>query len=220
MKKRLYLMVVVVGIAAQFGVLGVMIARREFALKRGSVCRFRTAPVDPYDAFRGKFVALDFDCVRGGVLTDTRFEANQRVYLRVGTDTNGLCVIERVADKPDASALWLKAKVQYCLEDYKERAVVPPAAKGHDGGAAEERRVFTGKYRTHLRLPFDRFYMDEQLAPEAENAYRDAARPWQGGWRREAVVAVRVWHGVTVIESLTIDGRLIQDIARERLNKP
>ena len=35
-----------------------MIARREFTLRNGRVYKFKTAPVDPYDAFRGRFVAL------------------------------------------------------------------------------------------------------------------------------------------------------------------
>jgi uncharacterized membrane-anchored protein len=212
MKKRLYLIVIAVGIAAQFAVLGAMIARREFALKYGTACRFRTAPVDPFDAFRGKYVALDIEGGRrGGMLTDTRFERNQRVYLRIGADTNGFSVIERVALQPDASALWIKARVANCWEEYKDVTNAVPRA----GRPPGELRVPTGKYRTRLDLPFDRYYMDEKLAPEAESAYRDASR----AGRREAVVTVRVWRGVTVIERLEIGGRPIQDIARERLRK-
>jgi uncharacterized membrane-anchored protein len=35
-----------------------MIANREMTLRDGKQFRFRVAPVDPYDAFRGRFVAL------------------------------------------------------------------------------------------------------------------------------------------------------------------
>ncbi len=211
MKKRLYLAVAVLGIVAQFGVLGAMIVRRELALKHGVVCRFRTAPVDPFDAFRGKYVALDIEGARDGLLTAQRFECNQRVYARIGTDTNGLSVIEEVTAKPDASALWIKAWVTYSWEDYKEVTNVV-ARSGRPPG---EQRVATGKYRTRLRMPFDRYYMDEKLATEAESAYRDASRRE----KRDAVVTVRVWQGLTVIEGLEIGGRPIQDIARERLPK-
>ena len=212
MKRRLTLLLIGVGVAAQFGVLGAMIVRRELALKHGTVCRFRTAPVDPYDAFRGKYVALDIEGAREGLITDTRFERNQRVFVRIGTGTNGLSAIEGVAAKPDASALWIKARVTYSRENYKEGTNTVPRAGRPQG---ELMRMPTGKYRTQLVLPFDRYYMDEKLAPGAEAAYREASRRE----RREAIVTVRVWRGLTVIERLEVGGRPIQDIARERLAK-
>jgi hypothetical protein len=50
-------------------------------------------------------------------------------------------------------------------------------------------------------MPFGRFYMDEDLAPEAERAV------WSGPrGQREASVSVRVRNGVGVIEDLYIDG--------------
>ena len=55
MNRRLMLMIALIGLAAQFGVMGHMIIRRELTLRRGRVCRFLTAPVDPYDAFRGRY---------------------------------------------------------------------------------------------------------------------------------------------------------------------
>ena len=211
MKRRLTLVLIGVGVVAQFGVLGAMIVRRELALKHGTVCRFLTAPVDPYDAFRGKYVALDIEGAREGLITDTRFQRDQRVYVRIGTDTNGLSVIEGVAAKPDASALWIKARATYSWDDYKEVTNTVPRA----GRPPGEQRVHTGKYRTRLALPFDRYYMDEKLAPGAEAAYRETSRR-EG---REAIVTVRVWRGLTVIERLEVGGKPIQDIARERLAK-
>ncbi len=64
-------------------------------------------------------------------------------------------------------------------------------------------------------LPFDRFYMDEKLAPEAEKAYLDANRRGQ----QEGVVVVRVWRGFGVIEELELGVRPIRDVARERLRR-
>lgn len=216
MKKHLYLTVAVIGIVAQFGVLGAMIVRRELALKHGAVCRFRTAPVDPFDAFRGKYVALDIEGARDGLLTDTRFETNQRVYLRIGTDTNGFSMIQGLAVKPDASALWIKAQVSYSWDEYRETPEMTNAVPAVGAVTRPDtRKVSTGKYRTRFRMPFDRYYMDEALASEAENAYRDASRRE----RRDAVVIVRVWHGLTVIEGVEVGGKPIQDLARERLPK-
>jgi hypothetical protein len=63
----------------------------------------------------------------------------------------------------------------------------------------------------HFSLPFERFYMDEKLAPEAEMAYARG--------RQEGVLVVRVWHGLGVIEDLELGGRPIRDVARERLER-
>ena len=60
MNRRSLLIIALIGLAAQFSVMGLMIARREMTLRNGVVCRFLTAPVDPYDAFRGRYVALNF----------------------------------------------------------------------------------------------------------------------------------------------------------------
>ena len=69
----------------------------------------------------------------------------------------------------------------------------------------------TGRYHVCFAWPFDRFYMEEKLAPEAEWASR---RDKQGG-----VAVVRVWRGLGVIEDLELGGRPIRDVARERLKR-
>lgn len=45
----------------QLAVPAFMIVRREHALSMGRAFKFRTAPVDPYDAYRGRYVALNFE---------------------------------------------------------------------------------------------------------------------------------------------------------------
>ncbi|MDD5706620.1 MAG: hypothetical protein PHR35_11915, partial [Kiritimatiellae bacterium] len=75
--------------------------------------------------------------------------------------------------------------------------------------------VPTGRYRVHCRLPFDRYYRDEKLAPEAEWAYRDA----NTRGRQDGVVVVRVWRGQAAIENLEVGGRPIRELARERLGR-
>ena len=60
MKKKLISIFIFIGIVAQFAVLSAVIIRREWTLRYGEVCRFETAPVDPFDAFRGQYVQLDY----------------------------------------------------------------------------------------------------------------------------------------------------------------
>ncbi|MBK6341440.1 MAG: GDYXXLXY domain-containing protein [Flavobacteriales bacterium] len=50
------------GIAlAQLAVPAWMIAGRERVLSQGEVFKFKTAPIDPRDPFRGEYVRLDFE---------------------------------------------------------------------------------------------------------------------------------------------------------------
>jgi hypothetical protein len=64
---------------------------------------------------------------------------------------------------------------------------------------------------TEVRVPFDRFYMPEYLAPEAESAYRTHSL----GAQRDAYVVVRVKNGVGVIEDLFLAGKPIMEFLRE-----
>jgi uncharacterized membrane-anchored protein len=194
MNRRLLFTIALIGLAAQFGIMGHMILRRELTLRYGRVCRFLTAPVDPYDAFRGRYVALDI-AEANRALCDREYARGERIYAVIGTGTNGLSVIERLAPRPDAEAVCIKARVLSCWE--------------------EDRRLPAGNYRVRYALPFDRFYMDEKLAPEAEKAYRDT----NVRGRQEGVVVVRVWRGLGVIEDLELGGRSIRYVARERLRR-
>ena len=67
----------------------------------------------------------------------------------------------------------------------------------------------------HAKLPLDRYYMEEKLAPEAERAYQNASRRDS----QPGVLVVRVWRGMAVIEDLELGGRPIRDVARERLER-
>jgi len=54
----------------------------------------------------------------------------------------------------------------------------------------------------YLRVPLDRFYMEESLAPVAERAYREHTRPNN----RTTYITVRIRDGNSVIENLWVDG--------------
>lgn len=215
MNRRVLFLIAIIGLAAQAGVMGYMIARRELALRLGVVCRFRTAPVDPYDAFRGRYVALNIaDQTGNGVLCDRQYERGQCVYAVIGESTNGFSTIVRLAPRPEAQAVCIKTRVRSCHEDHRQ---LDTGTNGttRAGRYSGSTYVPTGKYRVRFALPFERFYMEEALAPEAEKAYRDASRRGT----QEGVLVVRVWRGLGVIEDLELGGRSIRDVARDLLNR-
>ena len=178
MKTRLLLALFGLALFVQLAVPASMILKRERVLAHGQAFKFRTAPVDPYDAFRGRYVALGFDRNTVAAPPGHDFARGQTVHVRLAEDADGFATFaEILRERPDAEP-YLTTKIQ------------------HVGGNM-----------VHLRLPFDRFYMDENEAPAAEQAYRqNSVRS-----NRNAHVQVRIEKGFAVLEDLYVDGQPIRE---------
>ena len=165
-------------IACQLAAPASMILKRERVLAHGQAFKFRTAPVDPYDAFRGRYVALGFDQRSIAVPHGHDFARGQTVHAVLVEDAEGFATLAGLRrDRPDAEP-YLTTRIQY-----------------------------VGGNQVHLRLPFDRFYMDENEAPAAEQAYRqNSARS-----NRNAYIQVRIEKGFGVIEDLYVDDAPIRE---------
>jgi len=195
MKKKLFYTFIFAGIVAQFVVLAFNIVLHETILRKGEVCRFQTAPFDPFDAFRGQYVQLHFNVFekeRSYFLSDAPLPGKWH-YLQIETDSFGFSVIQRTSPKCDLPSPYVKVLVKYCYPYYI-------SVKDADG---KSKSVDTGQYKVYCHLPFTRYYMPERLAPEAEKAYRTRRR---GSDMPPAVAVVRVWKGRAVMEDLEIDG--------------
>lgn len=199
MKNKLILLFIFIGIVAQFALFSAVIIRREATLRYGEVCRFETAPVDPFDAFRGQYVHLDFKAFNSGIITDRPFTRKTWCYLSLATDTNGYSIVSGVTDSKPTSGTYIRTRVSWCTEHYVAKP--KPDDKYH--------REPTGKWEVHLNVPFSRYYMPEKLAPQAETAYRSANRR-NPGTDSSAAARVRVWKGMVVIEDIEINGKPIR----------
>ena len=124
-----------------------MINQREMALRDGVLYKFRTAPVDPADAFRGRYVALRIEDENVAVQTNSCFTRGQKVFAVLENDTNGFARVTSLsADRPAGNA------------------AVPVTINYAYGTNA------------HIQVPFDRYYLSESAAPRAESAYRSHSR--------------------------------------------
>lgn len=166
--------------AAQLSVPAWTIVDREITLARGESFRFRTTVVDPYDAFRGRYVrvAIADDTVQ--VEDATLFERPSTAYAAIVLDENGYARFDAVTLEPPESGPYMKVRTS-----------------GAGGGGVR------------LRPPFDRYYMNERLAPEAERVYRD-----HSGAGGDAYLDVAVRGGNAVIEGLYIEGEPIEAYVR------
>jgi uncharacterized membrane-anchored protein len=164
--------------AAQLAVPAWMIVSHEQTLRTGELLKFRTAPVDPYDAFRGRYVWLRLERDSLPVPAGAQWTSGQEVFALIETGTNGFSRLSELRATRPSDRPYLTVRVNWVA-----------------GQTA------------HLRVPLDRFYMEESLAPAAEKAYREHSRASQ----RTAYITVRIRDGSAVIEDLWIDGVPIRE---------
>ena len=78
-------------VLAQLAVPAAMIWQREQTLNQGRVWKFRTAPVDPVDVIRGRYIALRF-AAEEFAWPKTLPNAGRTVYVRLKEDDAGFAV--------------------------------------------------------------------------------------------------------------------------------
>lgn len=173
--------------ALQWAVPWSVIHRSQGTLAEGIEYRFRTAPVDPVDPFRGRFVVLDFEVARMPVDDASTYASDAPMYAPIRVGGDGFAELLPPQKKPPAAGDYLRVQV-----------------------------YVVGDSELSLALPFDRYYLDESLAPRAEQLYRDRnqRRPDATLQQSEAeaaqlptYVTVRVRDGHAVLDQLVIDGR-------------
>lgn len=131
----------------QWAVPASMIWQHSNALRHGRVYRFATRPVDPYDAFRGRYVALGFAIEEVPRAMAPWAASDEAVYVRVVEDERQFAKIAEVSRERLRGDGVFRARVTYAYSD-----------------------------PIRLQFPFDRFYMEETAAPKAETAYAEHSR--------------------------------------------
>jgi uncharacterized membrane-anchored protein len=155
--------------------------KHENILRTGRAYKFRTAPVDPYDAFRGRYVALNYADTQAPVRKGDKLDHHGQVaYVGLTEAADGFARFTELSVNPPASGDYLR--VTYSWGD-------------------------------RFALPFDKSFMEESQAPQAEDAYR------RFGNRRAQTndatyVLVRVKGGRGVIENLYIKDQPIREFIR------
>ncbi len=147
--KRIGLIAIVVLFLLQLAITGNMVYHQQEIVDKGALYKFRTAPIDPNDPFRGKYVRLNFE-VNHAVSLDTTWLRNEEAYISLDEDENGFVAVKSISRQPPANeSHYLMVKVNYVVKS-------------------------TGL--VYFNLPFDRFYMEESKAPKAEKIYAEVRR--------------------------------------------
>jgi uncharacterized membrane-anchored protein len=159
-----------------------MIFDQEATLRHGAEYKFQTEPVDPYDCFRGRYVSLSFKAEHLKQKESPDFPQGSKAFAVLKVNADGFAEVERLSKEPTENSF--AVKVRYA------------GAKGND---------------LKVDFPFDKFFMDEKLAPETEKAYREANR---NKVEKPCWALVRVRHGKAALSGLFIDGQPIREYLR------
>lgn len=144
--KKTILLIFAVVVVAQLVVPLQMIFNQENIRTTGKEFKFQTAPVDPYDPFRGKYITLFFKEREIKVKNATKWASGETVFATLITDKNGFAKINSICRvKPKNSEQYLKLKIAFVIDN----------------------TTLT------LDFPFNRFYMNENAASKAEKIYQE-----------------------------------------------
>lgn len=186
--KKLILPAFALMVLAQWMVPIKMILDSEKVLRTGTTYKFMTEPIDPSDPFRGKYVTLRFNAERFETDTLHKYEEGQEVYASLSLDSAGYVIIDHVYQElpvnPDNN--FLKTTIGYVWINQEKQMI-------------------------DLNFSFDRFYMEESKASDAEQVYWIAQRDST----QVAYAVVKILNSQGIIESVMINDRPIVEIVRE-----
>jgi len=140
-------------IALQILVLIFMSAEREFILLFGKNVRLRTVPVDPYDPFRGEFVALNYDIsfIQLDIIKDPTIDIesfNSPFYVLLKENEDGIWDIKNCSlTKPPNSELFIRGRI-------------------------DRHSYYNDKY-LHLKYGIEKFFVQQGKGLEIEKKARD-----------------------------------------------
>jgi uncharacterized membrane-anchored protein len=157
----------------------------------GTTFKFRIRPVDPYDPFRGKYITLNFEDDQAVRDTLEDFVNDQSAFVLVEEDSMGIAKVKNVSNTIFLDGNYFEATVNYSTRL---------------GGDSLQ--------SVSLNFPFNKFFLEETVAPEAEVAYSET--------RNDTIPAfalVSILDGKAVLRDVIIRDSSIADVVKERLRK-
>ncbi|RDC64294.1 GDYXXLXY domain-containing protein [Adhaeribacter pallidiroseus] len=175
---------------AQVYVPASMILNQEKVWRTGKEYKFKTAPIDPSDPFQGKYITLSFAENRIKIPKNENWLPGEFAYVSVITDSAGFAKIKAISKKePATNADYFKATVSYVTEDEPNQVIID--------------------------FPFDRYYLEESKAADAEQLYRQA----QNDTTQTAYALVSIKNGRAVIKDVLVGETTIRELVKAHQKK-
>ena len=164
-----------------------MIWDREDILETGTEFKFKSAPIDPYDPFMGKYITLRFNINTFRINNPQNYVMGDAIYVSLKTDRNGFAQIAGVSkEKPSDTKEFVKAEVGWAS-------------------------VIDTSYIS-INYSFNRYYMEESKAYEAELSYFESLRDSS----KITYALVSVKNGGAVLKDVLIDEIPIREIVKSK----
>ena len=144
--KRLRISIFILIALAQLSVPAIMAWGRVQTLASGRVWKLKTAPVDPEDAVRGRYVMLRLDA-EDAYRQPEQLKSSDSLYAILKQGADGFAAVDHLSYSPTPG---------------------DSAIKVEPGG------FWDGQQR--ILLPFHYFWLTEKRAPAAEKAYRENSK--------------------------------------------
>ncbi|MBL9133300.1 MAG: GDYXXLXY domain-containing protein [Verrucomicrobiaceae bacterium] len=177
------LLLFIVACLAQWAAPLSQIWTHEQSLTEGILIRLKCRAPDPYDPLRGRFLAVVPDQDEAPLTAGEKVEDGQRVYAVIMPGAEGLADVVGVSVKRPEGGIYVRVTARYVSET-----------------------------KVHFDWPFERFYINERLAPEADKWLAENLRSEDG-----VIAEVRVLDGRAVLADLTLKGRPFREILQERI---
>lgn len=177
-------------VMAQLFVPAQMIYNQEDIINTGKIVKFQCEPIDPNDPFRGKYITLNFKESGIKVKNLKDWNRNETVFAKITTSQEGFAKIKSISKtEPTDNSIYLKLKINY-IADYNNENTI------------------------YLDFPFNRFYMNENKAKNAEKVYAESTMDTT----KIAYALVAAKNGEAVIKDVLIDNISIKELAKANNN--
>ncbi len=168
-----------------------MIFDKEDVINSGTEYKFKTAPIDPNDPFRGKYLTLSFRENSIDVSLEENWLGGETVFVLLASDEGGFAKIQSISkQRPLLQSDFIVAKVRYVSNNQTSKQVT-------------------------IDYPFDRYYMEESKAYAAEKMYREAVRDRNS----TAYALVSIKDGDAVLKDLLVDGISLKEMVKSQSDK-
>lgn len=155
----------------------------ERTLTQGTLIKLKCSAPDPYDPLRGRYLAVRPEQREADVPAGLKLERGAHVYATLTAGADGLATVSSLSLTPPTSGDFIRVKTGYAYES-----------------------------KATILWPFERFYINEKLAPEADKWFAENIRSTKG-----IIAEVRVLNGRAVLADLSLDGRSFREILKERV---
>jgi uncharacterized membrane-anchored protein len=173
-------------VAAQLFVPLQMIYNQEDIINTGKLIKFQCEPIDPNDPFRGKYITLNFKESGIKVKNLKEWNSNEAIFAKIETSKDGFAKIKSISkSEPNDNSIYLKLKINYLA--------------GHEN-------------KIYLDFPFNRFYMNENKAKNAEKVYAQSTLDTT----KITYALVATKNGEAVIKDVLIDEISIKKLAKDQ----